>query len=69
MGRLYEQRIDHDKSQKDIAEALGITQQQYHLYESGKRGLPLHHLRTLCLYYQVSADYILDLPKGLTWPR
>ncbi|MBQ9330322.1 MAG: helix-turn-helix transcriptional regulator [Oscillibacter sp.] len=69
MGRLYEQRIDHDKSQKEIAEVLEITRQQYQLYESGKRELPLHHLRTLCPYYQVSADYILDLPKGLTWPR
>ena len=26
-------------------------------------------LKALCLYYHVSADYILGLPKGLDWPR
>ena len=60
---------DSDQSQKKIAEMLSITQQQYQLYESGKRELPLHHLAALCRFYGVSADYLLDLPTGLKWPR
>ena len=62
-------REDSDLSQKKIAEMLSITQQQYQLYESGKRELPLHHLAALCRFYGVSADYLLDLPTGLKWPR
>ncbi len=62
-------REDSDLSQKRIAEILSITQQQYQLYESGKRELPLRHLTVLCRYYGVSADYLLDLPAGLKWPR
>ena len=62
-------REDSDLSQKKIAEMLSITQQQYQLYESGKRELPLHHLAALCRFYGVSADYLLDLPAGLKWPR
>lgn len=57
-------RIDHDKSQADIAAVLQTTQTYYSKYELGKHPLPIHHLITLCNYYGVSADYILGLPKG-----
>lgn len=66
---LKDLRTDADKSQEEIAKILDITRQQYQLYESGKRQLPIQHLRTLCIFYSVSADYILGLPKGLNWPR
>ena len=62
-------REDADLSQKKVAEILQISQQQYQLYESGKRALPTHLLMALCLYYGVSADYMLGLPSGLSWPR
>ena len=62
-------REDADLSQKNMAEILHITQQQYQLYESGKRELPVHHLTTLCCYFAVSADYLLGLPANLKWPR
>ena len=62
-------REDADLSQKKVAEFLQITQQQYQLYESGKRELPIHHLTALCRFYGVSADYLLSLPTGLKWPR
>ena len=59
--RLRDLRDDNDKTQKDIAEILNITRPQYHMYESGKRDLPIDLLRELCKYYNVSADYILEL--------
>ena len=70
----YNQRIralreDADLNQKAIANMLQTSQSYYSEYELGKRELPLKHLRTLCLYYQVSPDYLLGLPKGLKWPR
>ena len=55
-------------SQKDIANLLRTTQQYYSEYENGNRKLPIEHLATLCRFYGVSADYILDLPKGLDYP-
>lgn len=60
-------REDKDLFQKDIAKILCTSQSYYAQYENGKRPLPLEHLRTLCLYYEVSADYILGLPKGLKY--
>ena len=60
-------RIDHDKSQEDIAKLLNTTQTYYSKYELGKHPLPVQHLITLCKYYNVSADYILGLPKNLPY--
>ena len=67
--KLRELRIDHDRTQQQIAELLQTTQTYYAKYENGKHPLPIKHLITLCEYYHVSADYILGLPKGLDWPR
>ncbi len=58
---LKDLREDHDKLQKDIAELLGISQQYYSEYESGKRTIPIQHLITLAKYYNTSIDYIVDL--------
>ncbi len=38
-------------------------------YEKGANELPVRHLRALCAYYGVSADYVLGLPEGLGRPR
>ncbi len=59
--RLRDLREDSDKTQAEIAEVLAITPQQYQLYESGKRELPMHHFVTLAKYYNVSLDYLSDL--------
>lgn len=67
--RLKDMREDFDKKQEDIAFALGITRQQYQLYESGKREMPMHHFVALAKYYNVSLDYLsglIDTPKKLS---
>ena len=66
--RVKDLREDRELSQADIANFLGISQQQYSLYERGEREIPLHHFITLALYYNVSLDYlagITDIPKKL----
>ena len=55
-------------TQKEIAAYLGIKQQQYSRYEKGINEMPLHHFVKACLYLQISADYILELPKDLPYP-
>ncbi|MBO4983990.1 MAG: helix-turn-helix transcriptional regulator [Clostridia bacterium] len=67
-NRLKDIREDADKKQEDIALVLGITRQQYQLYESGKREMPMHHFVVLSKYYNVSLDYLaglIDTPKNL----
>ncbi len=56
-------REDHDKTQSEIAEMLGTSQTMYARYERGANEMPLHHLITLCNYYNVSADYVLGIKR------
>lgn len=67
--RVKNLRIDADKSQKEIANLLKTGQSYYAKYENGKRALPIDRLRELCIYYNVSADYILGLPEGMPYGK
>ena len=59
--RLKEIREDKNLTQKEVANILKITQQQYSLYEKGTRTLPVDLLVQLSKLYKVSTDYILEL--------
>ena len=67
--RIRELREDNDLTQKTIAQLLNCKQNTYAQYESEKRQIPLSAIIKLCLFYNVSADYILELPKGLNYPE
>lgn len=60
-------REDRDLTQQDIADLLKIGRTMYRRYESGQTEIPVRHLKTLCVYYGISSDYILGLPKGLSY--
>ena len=47
--------------QKDLADYLGIRQQQYARYEKGVNVMPVTYLKKICEYLDVSADYIIGL--------
>lgn len=53
-------REDNDLTQAQVAQVLGTSQTMYARYERGANEMPIHHLVTLCKFYNVSADYLLD---------
>ena len=53
-------REDNDLTQSQVAEVLGTSQTMYARYERGANEMPIRHLITLCKFYNVSADYLLD---------
>ncbi len=57
--RLKEIREDKDLKQQDVANALGIKQQQYSEYEIGKRLIPINYLYKLAVFYETSIDYLV----------
>lgn len=67
--RLKATRIDHDEYQKDIADAIQCSEMQIRRYEYDQSEMTISKLKAFCEHYGVSADYILGLPKGLSWPR
>ena len=64
--RIRDLREDSDMTQKEVAAELGITIQQYSLYERGDREIPFHHVITLAKFYNVSLDYIAGLTNHKT---
>lgn len=59
-------------NQTEIAEKLGMTQRKLSYIETGKSKPSLADLRSICKFYNVSADYVLGLtnePKKLKTPE
>ena len=59
--RLRELRVSKGMNQTEIAEFLGMQQNQYSRYERGERELPMHLFIKLASHYQVSLDYMVGL--------
>lgn len=59
--RIRDLREDADKTQKEVADALGLWLNTYRNYETGKREVPLDIAITIAKYYGVSLDYVAGL--------
>jgi transcriptional regulator with XRE-family HTH domain len=57
--RLRELRRSKGLNQTDVAELLGMQQNQYSRYERGDRELPMHLFIILAEHYRVTLDYIV----------
>lgn len=69
MEKIRGLREDNDLTQQQVAEVLGTSQTMYARYERGANEMPIHHLITLCRFYNVSADYFLDTVPDPCRPR
>ena len=58
-------REDKDLTQQDMADLLAIGRTMYRRYETGETEIPIRHLKTICLFFGVSSDYLIGLPEGL----
>lgn len=57
--RIRDLREDHDLTQSEMAELLGVKQTTYSKYELGKILVPVDILIRLADFYQVSLDYLV----------
>lgn len=60
---LKKYREESGYTQAEIAHILQTRQEQYSKYELGKREIPVHHLITLSMVYDVSVDDLLGLKR------
>lgn len=58
-------REEKGYTQTDVAEILNMKRQQYQLYESGKREIPIKFVKQLATIYKVSTDYLLECTSDL----
>ncbi|MBP3729492.1 MAG: helix-turn-helix transcriptional regulator [Lachnospiraceae bacterium] len=59
--RLKALRMAIGKRQKEVADALHISRGAYGSYENGRRMPPADILALLALYFNTTADYLLNL--------
>ena len=57
--RIRDLRTDHDLSQQQIADYLGMSQTGYSKYEVGTNDIPTQILIKLARFYDTSIDYLL----------
>ena len=58
-NRIRDLREDHDLTQQQVADAIGITQRKYSYIETGQQQLTADILIKPAVFYDVSIDYIL----------
>lgn len=66
--RIRDLREDHDLTQTQIAQVLGMSQTGYSKYETGENDIPTWVLIKLSKFYNTSIDYLLgqtNNPKRL----
>lgn len=57
--RIRDLRVDHNYTQQQIADYLGVKQNTYSQYEIGVLNYPLDVVIKLADLYEVSVDYLL----------
>ena len=62
--RIRDLREDHDMTQKQVAEILGMSQTGYSKYETGENDIPTGILISLSRLYNTSIDYLLGETKN-----
>ncbi len=59
--RIRAMREDNDLNQGDIAKVLKTDRSYYGKYERGLHPMTAEQIKTLAIYYNVSADYLLGI--------
>ena len=64
LDRLIALRIDSDLSQKEAGKIINKSQQGYDHIEKRRAKLSVEDFASLCRYYKVSADELLQLNEN-----
>lgn len=59
--RLKQLRLEKGLTVKEVASALGMTLGAYAHYEQGVREPSIEILKKICIFFEVSSDFIIGL--------
>ena len=62
--KIKEIREDHDLTQQQMANILGVTRSTYSLWELGINIIPLNQLCSFSNYFKINIDYILNISNN-----
>ena len=61
-------REERNLTQTELGNQLNMHQMKISRMETGYAEPSLGDIRALCLFFEVSADYLLDVPQGFSYP-
>lgn len=69
--RLYDLREERDLTQEKVAKLLKTSRQNYSVWETNNKFIPLKHLNNYCNIFNVSMDYVfkLDNHRGASFDK
>lgn len=62
-------REDRDLTQTEIGRIMHMGQKKVSRMENGIQAITAEELKTYCILFNVSADWLLDLPDNLPYPK
>ena len=62
-------REDRDLTQSQFGKIMHMSQRKISYMEKGERSITTEELEQICLFFNVSADWLLGLPEGLPYPK
>ncbi len=62
-------REEQNISQTELGKALNMTQRKVSYIECGKYEPSIEDIVSICTFFDVSADYLLNIPKGKQYPE
>ena len=65
--RLIDLKEKYNLKQYEIAKILKLAPSTYNNYELEYEIIPIKHLNTLCLYFNISFDYIFDFTNNMNY--
>ena len=66
---IRELREELNINQTELGRAVNMTQRKISYIECGKYEPSIEDIKALCNFFNVSADYLLGLKKGLEYPE
>lgn len=67
--RLKKVLEDRETNQTDLARAIGVNRKQIGRWIRGEQEMGINKFKEICIYFQISADYFLDIPDVFNYPR
>lgn len=67
--RFRNLREDSDLNQTQLGEKLHMTQRKVSYIECGKYEPSIEDIVNICTFFKISADYLLGIPKGYSYPE
>ncbi len=61
-------RNERNINQTELGKAVNMTQRKISYMECGKYEPSIEDIVAFCKYFEVSADYLLNVPKGYDYP-